>query len=555
MAEFSDKSTLSKFDIIKFAKNILSEVENVRAFESLVDEDTADNFKVPNESRVNAFFRLVGLPMFVAIEDKSKSEKKGKDATGLRHMSPGYSAERVNLLSYKLKNAEKIGDDEIAKLLTDRESNLQKIENSIGNDETNKAMALSLTIPMPLTPNIPDKNNKLDGYLGSGENKRTVYKKLFPLITSYREILPKANEVAVPFTLKENRKIDSTTELQRPFIETVARIRLVTADNAGSTKENNREASQLLALSGRLATDDYEKVSQDFAALKAADILELYILNKLFISLEQLANKWVEIKKKQQLAAKQDVFNISIKTTSAKRNPLGKRIDVSADLTLRKETSDTGNRLAWLRKKEAEEEAFLSLLPSDDTVDADGTSPKTSITSNTALGALINEFTDLMSSNLTMIKKEIQREEARIKKNIQMVEELRLEIDMMTGEFSGLSVLDVVAVIAGLFLIEKKDLLALLDKETIDVMKTDDTLKGAVESLGVTISASTAYTAVQNLEKAISGVFKVLNLYVKTLENKDKRTARRGKRKTQKQQKTEPSLSGRTPQATSSSSS
>jgi len=552
MAEFADKSTLSKFDIIKFAKNILSEVEEIRAFDGLADEETADNFKVPNESRINALFRLIGLPMFVTVETKVKGEK-GRDATGLRHMSPGYSAhkDRIKFLDYNIKNAEKIGDDEISKILIDRETTLQKMEGSIGGEEMNRKMALSLTIPMSLAANVPDEDNKLGNTVGKGENQREVYKKLFPLITSYREILPKKNEIAVPFTTKEYRKINSTTELQRPFIETVARIRLVTSDNAGSTADTDRETEQLQSLSGRLAEDDYEKIVKDFATLKAADILEVFILNKLFVSLEQLANKWVEIKKKQQLAAKQDVFSISVKTTSSKRNPLGKRVDVSADLTLRKEGSDTGNRLAWLRKKEAEEEAFLSLLPSDNVVDAQSTSPKTAVTSNTSFGALINEFTDLLNNNLTQIKKEIKREEARIKKNIQSVEQLRLEVDMMTGEFSGLSVPDVVALIAGLFLIKKEDLLALLDEETVDIMKEDDTLKGAVESLGVTISPSSAYTAVQNLEKAVSGVYKILELYARALEDKSKRTNRRGKRKEKKQQKTETSLSGRTTQATS----
>lgn len=522
---FSDKSTLIKFDIINFAKNILTEIEKIRAFDKLTDE-------VPTESRINAFFRLIGLPMFVSITEKQTN-------SGLRHMSSGYSAKRIN---QNIQNAEEVNGQQIAKQLVDRETSLQKIENSISDAELNKRMALSLIIPIPLIPNIPDNDNQIDDYIGSGENKRIVYKKLFPLIVQYKSILPKSNEIAAPFTALEDRKINNTTELQIPFIETVIRIRLITAENAITITEKQNEDTYLSSLSNYLAEDDYNKIIKDFAALKTVNILETFILNKLFISLEQLANKWIEIKKKQHLAAKQDIFDISIKTTSSKRNPLGKRVDVSTNLTLRKEGSTVGNRLAWLRKREVEEEAFLSLLPTDDIINV-------SKTSNTSLSALINEFSELLGYNLAKIRKEIQHNEERIKKNIQLVEQLRLEIDMMTGEFSGLSIPDIVAVIIGLFLIEKKDLISLLDEETITNMKKDNSLKNAIKNISIT--TDNAYTAIQNLEKAVRGVFKVLNIYINAIENKDNKTMRRGKRQERREETTETSLSNRTASASS----
>lgn len=518
----SDKSTLVKFDVINFAKNILTEIEKIRAFDNFIDENS-----IPTESRINAFFRLIGLPMFVSITEKQTN-------SGLRHMSSGYSVKRIN---QNIQNAEEINGKQIAKQLVDRETSLQNIENSIGDAELNKRMALSLIIPIPLIPNIPDNDNQIDGYIGSGENKRIVYKKLFPFIVQYRPIFPKNSEIAAPFIALEDRKINNTTELQIPFIETVIRIRLITAENAITITEKQNEDTYLTSLNNYLAKDDYNEIVKDFAALKSVNILETFILNKLFISLEQLANKWIEIKKKQHLAAKQDIFNISIKTTSSKRNTLGKRVDVSTNLTLRKEGSTVGNRLAWLRKREAEEEAFLSLLPTDDIINAGKTS-------NTSLGALINEFSELLGHNLAQIQKEIQREEERIKRNIQLVEQLRLEIDMMTGEFFGLSIPDIVAVIIGLFLIEKKDLISLLDEETITNMKKDNSLKSAIENISIT--TENAYTAIQNLEKAVRGIFKILNIYINAIENKDNRIMRRSKKQKRREETTEISLSNRT---------
>ncbi len=50
-----DINTLNKFDVIKFAKNIISEVEALRSFKTATDEVTTQRFNVPTESRLNTF--------------------------------------------------------------------------------------------------------------------------------------------------------------------------------------------------------------------------------------------------------------------------------------------------------------------------------------------------------------------------------------------------------------------------------------------------------------------------------------------------------------------
>ena len=79
MTDFSEKD----FDVISFAKKIMSEVESIRSFTKTKDEKTGEGFQLPTETRINAFFRLIGFPMFVSI--------KGKDVEST-FLHPGFGA-------------------------------------------------------------------------------------------------------------------------------------------------------------------------------------------------------------------------------------------------------------------------------------------------------------------------------------------------------------------------------------------------------------------------------------------------------------------------------
>ena len=79
-------------------------------------------------------------------------------------------------------------------------------------------------------------------------------------------------------------------------------------------------------------------------------------------------------------------------------------------------------------------------------------------------------------------------------------------MEMMTGEFSGISILDVISVICALFMISKEDLLALFDSDAIENMKNESaSLKAAVENLES--SKPSLETAISNLESSVEDVF------------------------------------------------
>lgn len=536
-----DTNALDKFDVIKFAKDMLAEVDQVRAYELIPDDQTKEGLKVPSESRLNAFFRLVGFPMFVTIEDENKKDGGGKanneSSSGTRVLSPGFSGGKFS--GKNIKNSEieiqvEGQEQKINFILNARESLLARIENFIGTEEGNEAMTAAFNNTLPLVANLSEKNNNVYSsvIVGSGEFSRIAFKKLLPTVTCYKVILPVRNEVARPFTLEENdRKVDSQTTLKLPFIETVIRIRLLSAANAESSEDQSK--NQDFQRSVETITDSTN--IESFNNLKA-DLLETFILNKLLAAFYQLAVKWIEIKKKQEVLKKSADFKVAIKTSSSKASLFGKRIEADLDAD-----SNAVRRLKSLQTKLAKEEILLSLLPTDDSLLK--TNAKTSNTKNTTFAALTNQFTKLISFNADQLRKGVKKEEEFIKKQVASIEKVRVEIETITGEFTGLSVPDVLAVIAALFTIEVDALVGLLDSEAVNNMKKDKRLKAALESLEINEpSVDNAIGAIEDLTEAINDWYKTLQSVITTVESRLKR-GRQQKSRTNK--KTKQSRSGR----------
>lgn len=536
-----DTNALDKFDVIKFAKDMLAEVDQVRAYELIPDDQTKEGLKVPSESRLNAFFRLVGFPMFVTIEDENKKDGGGKanneSSSGTRVLSPGFSGGKFS--GKNIKNSEieiqvEGQEQKINFILNARESLLARIENFIGTEEGNEAMTAAFNNTLPLVANLSEKNNNVYSsvIVGSGEFSRIAFKKLLPTVTCYKVILPVRNEVARPFTLEENdRKVDSQTTLKLPFIETVIRIRLLSAANAESSEDQSK--NQDFQRSVETITDSTN--IESFNNLKA-NLLETFILNKLLAAFYQLAVKWIEIKKKQEVLKKSADFKVAIKTSSSKASLFGKRIEADLDAD-----SNAVRRLKSLQTKLAKEEILLSLLPTDDSLLK--TNAKTSNTKNTTFAALTNQFTKLISFNADQLRKGVKKEEEFIKKQVASIEKVRVEIETITGEFTGLSVPDVLAVIAALFTIKVDALVGLLDSEAVNNMKKDKRLKAALESLEINEpSVDNAIGAIEDLTEAINDWYKTLQSVITTVESRLKR-GRQQKSRTNK--KTKQSRSGR----------
>jgi len=524
------------FDLIKFAKQILSEIDNIRSVTISESDGEKGTKQTSNESRVNAFYRLIGFPMFVTLKRKD-GEKLSEELSNVSRLTPGYVApsdgsehpiingkisieDAKEVANLKVKNASG-ADTKLKFELQDREDTLIDMENALGTELMSYRMVAAFYKPMGIT--MVDKNSAtiLSTLIEDDIVKnRYRYKKLTPFVTmagkrrlGYQplwDIYPKKNTLSKPFVLNPDlQKINSTTTLKRPFIESVIRIRMVNA-TANSTyfKET--------------------KVSLDKLGIKlpsSGTLLEAVIINKMLSSLGQLAKKWHQLNlKRQEIISKNLVFFFPSSKLS-KDDPSGKRAFKSFNVKAQAGTK-LGMESLVIKQKVAETEALLSLLPTDSSQIIKTKGKNVALINNISSNALTSPFISILNSELDFHKKQLAKVDKKIKDNAINADKLRYELEMMTGEFLGISICDIVCIIIGLFVVDKKYLVALLDDHVHSDMAADPVLKEVMDTALLT----SAGEALSKLEEAVKSVYGALQKEIDVYGDKTKRTKKTDKK-------------------------
>lgn len=518
MTDFSDQ----EFDVIGFAKSLMSEIESIRSFKNVKDDKTGEGFQLPTESRVNAFFRLLGLPYFVSITNKDKSGNPKQSI-----LQPGFGITVRSSLAGQNINDSNItyidvngNFDDLDKVLVRRVYSLSDIANKMGTEKMNERIAKAMYDPINIVANYPDDLSGVAKLFTPKilANEREVFKSLFPLIPSISDnksyrVLPLLNEVARPFLsdVKE-RMVDRDTVLRKPFLEQVIRIRFVTFESSNNESQKLVEKNMTNSLKKLLGDEGYAAVFGDAALFSKIDILEEFVIKKFLGAIRNLAKRWVKINEERLNLLRQIKPNIVIKTASARESAYGKRIELSINLDGTKE----GEMLKVINQRIALDEAIIAILPSDED---EKTNIKQSGTKNIIPNALQTPFIDLLTFGLKKNKEKKGSLETRIEKNIKNLEKIRLEIvDLMTGEFTGLSVPDVIMVMTAFFVVEKTYLLDLLDEYAITSMKSDPVLNTIVKN--VKPSANNAMEAIGVLEKVVDMLFQLFQKEVEIANNR-----------------------------------
>jgi hypothetical protein len=386
-------------------------------------------------------------------------------------------------------------------LLNTREQTLLALEQQIGTSDRDARRVSAFAQPLDLTL---DK----DGYDGT-KNKGRMFKMVSPFVVSYMPIYPAQNELSKPFLAdpEAGRPPPDSTPIRRPFIETVIRIRTA-ALGGGSQKQ----ADYLKA-----ARTQLEKVSSTAAQLlpTEASLYEAFIIDQMLGSLTQLARAWVNIKRRRERISKDQAIMLKPKTFSAKANPFGKQGNFALDLDFT-DTSNLGQRRMNLERSIAVSEAMLSLLPAQDLVSLSGDKVK-----NVMPNALTNSFVSVLRQPIEAQRKQLTTISSAQDRIAQQADGLRLEQEMMTGEFTGLSIPDVIFTILGLFLVKVEDLIGMVDDNTIDEMKKDSVLEAVIKDITPTEPA----TAVGFLRDKVVSLYETLNDTINTHMNRDKRSS------------------------------
>lgn len=485
------------FDIIQFAKNIISEVDSIRSYEKVTGTISGENIQKPVESRLSAFFRLVGLPSLVNIEPLEKTKK----STGyVRFLTPGYDI----YMNSKFSKYNITPNDPIVEI---REGKLLDIENLIGTEIMNNNMTTAFIAPLPLIPNFPPLNgsSNIKAILDEegDEHLRIGYKQLTPTRPLYKKVVPLYNQLARPFLPDSKRSTIDRQVLKKPFIETIIRIRFVFMEAKANPTQEDYTKTELYK---------YDPDATIFSG--SPSVLESFIFDKFYKSLDQLAVVWDKLNRETESIIRDNkYYKINVKTSSAKDNMLGKRI-VKTELDLN--TTNGSKKLEEMRLlkiKIAKNDALLTLLPTEENENNIATSSN----------ALNSTFVNLISSEINKYKKELTNIESAIEKDSSKIESLRVQKEILTGEFTGLSLLDVVSVIIGLFSIGRDELISLLDKETKELLAEDKVLKSVLKQYNNNITdqedLEKTKNALKSLEDKINAVFDYVNMRVKQIKN------------------------------------
>lgn len=560
MGDFlANSRTLVKLDLIKFAKQMLAEVENVRSYKLTFDSENRLTSQKPLESKVNAFFRLVGLPMFVAIEPLSKEDKTAKSKRGTEVLSPGYQeGAQIPLTVYQVRNSKDvmlsnpadIGAEGPAQQLpvnvlvdTKREQVLRARENSIGTETFNSAMVRAMY--RVEAPQFHMRRELTDiGY------KYT--KVLAPFVTSYVEVQPAKRELAKPFVSDPKDYTIGEDILRKPFLETVIRIRLGTSRGVNQTQTDYMEdlRQELDDISKQAFGSDDKAAADAIPQLlpKEANILEAFIISQMMAVIGQLAQRWVMLQKQREKILKAAEIALAPVTESAKQSIFGRQANTAITLSVTPE-SELGRRKVKLQQRVALSEAIIGLIPTEDALGTK-TSAQFVSTKNVMANAMTTSFLALLRQNLDFERSQLQKVEKQIQEESRKANQLRLEIEAMTGEFTGLSVVDVMFTILALFLIDRKYLVALLDLDSYGLMSQDDTLFVAAATAG----SATTQDAVEEIAVKVKTLYDLLQVAIIETYDKTKRSNINRDPKTSQQKNRTASASKRASTLSSSSS-
>lgn len=506
MASTSTSGTVVKLDIIKFAKDIMAEVDAIRSYLPSFSDEAQLADQRPTESRVNAFFRLVGLPMFVSITSNNDKGKSGGNNVAQKMMTPGYqSAGAPDGIVENSGETELTGPNgrqyDAATLLHKREETLLAREQKIGTEATNIRMASAFYVPMPLALNKEMVANKSE-----------IFKMVSPFAVSYSLVFPGSNELSKPFLAnpEEGRPPPSSTPIRRPFIETVVRIRMISLEGGSQKQQDYLKATR----------DRVKLLSATAAKLlpQNASLYEAFVIDQMMGALDQFADRWVMLQSERESISKELTVVLKPKTSSAQRSAFGKQGNVVLDLQL-DDNSATGMQLAALKRGIAASEAMIGLLPTEDISSLTGTKVK-----NVMPNALTNAFVSVLRQPIERLKSKLEEINALRETKAQQADALRLELEMMTGEFSGLSLPDMVFTLLGLFLISRDDLIALLDADTLEQMKKDKVLETVVKNGNG--SVANAVKAITKLENTVKDLYSTLQTAIDLRLNRSKRTSK-----------------------------
>lgn len=446
------------FDFGKFASDALRAVDRIRSLSgdpTLIDGNPTE----PIESRINAFYRALGLPAIVSNASKFPGNN------GNIH-----SIEMSEDLKFKFSQRQKAFTDPIPENIVKSFLDGRKKIQETGEDPNNLTIA--------------DGIKFLSNSSGANIPKRTRGS-LFPLLVDGDiGIFPKENRIAVPFITSKD-VIEDDIKYERPLLEAIILVRL-RSEGAGNAQ-----------LQDSLNQEFQESLGEDFFADADINIFTISILRELLNSILNIRN--IVRKTVQDLG----VIRANIRTAYNSQvanvpdeQPIAQSIQ-----------SETGH-IELLKKQQERELAtansLLALLEYDDTI-----SSGVEITKNMKDAWMADTLLNLITTKSQNIDVSLKETQTRLKKLEQLNKTQQRQMDLLLGTFAGLSGVDIMVVILSLFLISQEVLLGLLNEDNFErlrIIKGNANLDQLADPL----------SAVEIVEEKITQIYDLLQQLVNT---------------------------------------
>ncbi len=524
---FSDDQNY-KIDVEAIYKTFIKQIISIRSISNITSLDNAfdvDNHAIkistsdtPQESLCHAFYRLIGLP--VMGEDGSMY------SPGFDRQNNGSDTELKNKKGVARKIPKKLHTLMLSRELNSVQSNqvfsLQSIESGIlALSSLNKR---NFVEPLSKSDNPFDTTDPSYSLVGQSELVKELSEyvdgngltidadsKALVLSKARRHIIkpfivnplidltvnPSTNSVCAPFV--NDTLLFEDNHAKFPFIELVCKIRFDGRNKTDSITESQQKVI------------DYIKDAESFKDLEiikqvsgsAIKVTEKTQFLRIFNSIRAMITKLI-LSENTIDEVRKDILWIPIPD---KRGP--EYGSVTRDIVL----NDPNINLSRYTKDKTIAEKTIKKRFDEITHDVLKVTRKN--LNNYAFGEvqLTLENTDGFGNNNSDDLANLV--ESRNHRCSQANEALRI-IEIIMGEFNGLGLCDIIAIYGALWLVEKKDLIGLLDDAAVERMKLIKELK---EDPDID-SRSAALDAIKAFEKKVKELYELMDkIYIDAREN------------------------------------
>lgn len=415
------------FDVYNWAQNIFKEIEDKRSSVTAITREQIsqigkDNLHFSNskhESRINALYRLIGLPTELNLLETIHL----MDANG-------------NIIENKKDLTKKLLEREYEQLKFTFNQFIQSNNISDLNTKINSTQKQDIE----LIAELFDTN-----YL---QNHTT---RLFPMVqySQIQNIVEAENRIAPSFASTQERYVGAQL-MQPPFLESVIVIRLLPQSGATQIKDSQ----------GNI--------------INSSSAIEDIIIKSLGFALSELAKQYHRNQSDAEKLLLDGIAKIRDSVTGI-NSPFLKKGSLDANTRENDGIITSGDIRSTYTKTEINlYESIISLLPLENDVipidiDFDG---RPFETRHIKENALTSAFAEIIKSNLAALQRAQEDEAKMLKKRQTIQDKLVAEIGSLIGSQGGISLAEVVIIISALFVLDEEDLLGLLSKSRFDQLVT-----------------------------------------------------------------------------------